>query len=470
MDAAAIKAELDHPVIDADGHCLEYLPVLRELIVEEGGQEVGAMFDAFVAQTEAKQVPRAERRERRFDRTAWWGFPSENTLDRATSTLPSLFYERLDEFGIDFAVVYGTYALFPDRIVADDFRVAFARALNRYYAEVMFDHRDRMEPVAVIPMRTPDEALAELDFAVRQLGFKAVVMSGVIVRPIKGAEGIRGATWIDTVGHDSPYDYDPVWQRCVELGVAPTFHSLGSGWGSRTSSSNFVFNHVGHFATAQEAACRSIVMGGVAMRFPELRFSFLEGGVAWAANLCSDLIGHFDKRNIEAVQSYDPARMDQALLARLVSEYGSPRVRSAFERLGEALQGVPGDEVSADEMDEFAQAQLTDADQIAELFSDRFFFGCEADDPMTSVAFDATLPPIGRELRPVFASDIGHFDVPDCREVLPEAWELVEHGNVDREQFRKFVFANPAALWATQNPKFFDGTSVESEVRAELGL
>jgi predicted TIM-barrel fold metal-dependent hydrolase len=470
MDAAAIKAELDHPVIDADGHCLEYLPLLRELLVEEGGQAAGRMLDALQMQADVKDVPRAERRERRIDRSAWWGFPSENTLDRATSTLPSLFYERLDEFGIDFAVVYGTYGLFPDRIANEDFRRPFTRALNRYYAEVMFDHRDRMEPVAVIPMRTPEEALAELDFAVRDMGFKAIVMSGVIVRPIPGAEGIRGATWIDTVGHDSPYDYDPVWRRCVELGVAPTFHSLGSGWGSRTSSTNFVFNHIGHFATAQEAACRSIVMGGVAMRFPELNFCFLEGGVAWAANLCSDLIGHYDKRNIDAVQTYDPARLDQALLAKLVGEYGSPRVRDIFDRLGGGLTGAPGDEVGVDEMDEFAEARITDAEQIADLFSDRFYFGCEADDPMTAVAFDQSLPPTGRELQPVFASDIGHFDVRDAREVLPEAWELVEHGNVDRAGFRKFAFTNPARLWASQNPKFFDGTSVETAVRAELAL
>ena len=25
--------------------------------------------------------------------------------------------------------------------------------------------------------------------------------------------------WIDTLGHESLYDYDPVWQRCLELGV-----------------------------------------------------------------------------------------------------------------------------------------------------------------------------------------------------------------------------------------------------------
>jgi len=470
MDVAAIRAGLDHPVIDGDGHLLEYLPLLRDFIVEEAGESTAVRFDALLAPPPVRDTPVPERRERRIDRNAWWGFPSENTLDRATATLPELFYQRLDEFGIDYAVAYPTFGLFPDRVPDEELRKAFARACNRYYAEVAFDHRDRFEPVAVIPMYTPDEALAELDYAIRDRGFKAIVMSGVILRPIPGANGARGAVWIDTPGHDSPLDYDPVWQRCVDLGVAPTFHSLGSGWGTRTSSKNFVFNHVGHFATAQEAACRATVMGGVAQRFPELRFSFLEGGVAWGANLCSDLIGHFEKRNINDVQLYDPSRLDRALYTELIEQHGSTRVKAAADRLEYALQLTPGGDPAPEEMDEFADAQVTEPDQIVELFSERFFFGCEADDPMTAIAFDVTLPPVGRNLQPIFASDIGHFDVPDARGVLPEAWELVEHGQLDLDQFRQFMMTNAAKLWAGQNPKFFEGTVVADAIRSELGL
>ena len=47
----------------------------------------------------------------------------------------------------------------------------------------------------------------------------------------------------------------------------------------------------------------------------------------------------------------------------------------------------------------------------------------------------------------LFASDIGHWDVPDFRRVLEEAWELVEHGLLDSEGFRDFTFANPVRLW-----------------------
>ena len=48
--------------------------------------------------------------------------------------------------------------------------------------------------------------------------------------------------------------------------------------------------------------------------------------------------------------------------------------------------------------------------------------------------------------------------------VLEEAWELVEHGLIDEENFREFVFANPARLHTALNPEFFKGTVVADAV------
>ena len=87
------------------------------------------------------------------------------------------------------------------------------------------------------------------------------------------------------------------------------------------------------------------------------------------------------------------------------------------------------------------------------MFSQRFFYGCEADDPMNALAFATDLNPGGVRLPAVFASDVGHWDVPDLRGVLPEAYELVEHGHVDEQQFADFVFANPVRLWAGGEPR-----------------
>ena len=113
--------------------------------------------------------------------------------------------------------------------------------------------------------------------------------------------------------------------------------------------------------------------------------------------------------------------------------------------------------------DEFAQISSLDA--VDELFGERFFFGCEADDPMTSTAFRRDVNPFGAELHAMMGSDVGHWDVPDMAEVLEEAWEMVDHGWIDAAAFRKFTFENPARFYTRTNPEFFVGTVVETAVR-----
>jgi hypothetical protein len=71
-------------------------------------------------------------------------------------------------------------------------------------------------------------------------------------------------------------------------------------------------------------------------------------------------------------------------------------------------------------------------------------------------------------LNALFSSDIGHFDVPDMAEVVPEPHELVEHGLIDADDFRDFMFANAVRFWGEVNPDFFKGTVVEKEAARVL--
>jgi predicted TIM-barrel fold metal-dependent hydrolase len=456
---AAIRRRIDHPVIDGDGHLIEYAPLVRDFLVEEAGADAGNAFDRYVYGGRlARAVPFEQRRGLGLSRTAFWGLPTRNTLDRATALFPELLYRRLDELGLDFALLYPTYGLIVTAMPEAELRPQVARAFNRYYAEVYAPYRDRLEPVAAIPMFTPAEALAELEHAVGELGLKTAMFSGVIPRPYPGAEAVRGAKWIDTLAHDSDHDYTPVWQRCAELGISPTFHAGGQGWGTRMSRSNYVYNHIGSFAAAGEAAARSLVFGGVPRRFPGLRFAFLEGGVAWGANLYADILGHFEKRSARTISNYDPAELDRALFERLLREFAPKQVAERADRIDYALAMLSDPDEDRSSVDEFAASGIRDAGDLADVFSRQFFFGCEADDPMNAIAFDPALNPGGSRLRAVFASDIGHWDVPDCREVLPEAWELVEHGHLDEPDFRAFVFENAVDLLTGTNPEFFRGT------------
>jgi hypothetical protein len=87
---------------------------------------------------------------------------------------------------------------------------------------------------------------------------------------------------------------------------------------------------------------------------------------------------------------------------------------------------------------------------------------------MVSVAFNRRLNPLGRVLKPVFGSDIGHWDVLDATSVLTEAWNLVTGKLLTPENFRDFTFVNPAMMHLSMNPDYFKGTVVEAEAKKLL--
>ncbi len=472
---AEIRAKLDHPVIDSDGHLGEYLPVLREYLAAVGGQSLlrdfGRAFGTTFLSTEWYGLTPEQRRHLRSKRPPFWGVPTKNTLDLATSLFPKLLYERMDDIGLDFAVLYPGLGIGAQIFEGEEVRRQTCRALNNYYADMYGDFPDRITPVAVIPMHTPQEAIEELDYAVGKRGLKVVMLPSHIKRPVpevaqKYPEAARWAFWLDTYGIDSEYDYDPVWARCRELKVVPTFHGPGEGWGSRVSISNYVYNHIGHFASANEAVCKSLFLGGVTRRFPDMKFLFLEGGVGWARSLLADLKGHWEKRNRDAIYNYDPRNLDREQFTELYHRYAGKLFRDVpigMESMH--FRGRPEDPAS---IDDFARCEINQKDDIRDLFVPNFYFGCEADDPVTASAFDSRRNPFKVRLNAVFGSDIGHFDVPDMLEVLEEAYEMVEQEMATPEDFRDFVFGNPVKLWTAVNPDFFKGTAVEGAVTRYL--
>jgi len=470
--AARIRASLQHPVIDGDGHWMEPIPVFLEHLGEIGGagavdslralwQRNGAWYRASVEQ----------RQHQRLRRTIWWGVTS-NTLDKATALLPALLHQRLPELGIDFALIYPSFGLTINTIPDDDLHRAAARAYNVMTAEMFGPYLDRFAPVGIVPARTPQQALEELEHAVGELGYKAIMLRGNQERPIPSAlqsAGRDSAAWYcDNIALDSPYDYEPFWRRCVELGVAVTQHSGSPRWVDRASISNFTFNHVGHFAEANHAFARGVFLGGVVHRYPSLNFGFMEGGVSWACQMCLDMIEHWEKRRREGLQ--DPRSTDAAELRALIERHGDARVRAHAEGVIASPDAfrpeVPVEELSRPEyvVDDFEASGVGSKKDVRAVFSGNFYFGCEADDRATLWAFD---PRMGVRLRPVFSSDFTHFDVPDFAEVLPEAFEMVERGYVTEQDFREFTFSNAMRLHTRNNPGFFDGTAVEQAVAAE---
>ena len=108
-----------HPVIDSDGHFVEFFPAFVDYLKAEGGGEIlerfGAAWGNSHLNTGWYELSPEQRRERHSVRPAFWNVPTKNTLDLATAMLPKLMYERLEEIGLVEFGGAGGLALRPSR-------------------------------------------------------------------------------------------------------------------------------------------------------------------------------------------------------------------------------------------------------------------------------------------------------------------------------------------------------------------
>jgi predicted TIM-barrel fold metal-dependent hydrolase len=173
LSPSQVHSRLKHPVVDGDGHWLEYTPVFSEKMRKVAGNKSADGFIAAMKTTpDSLKLTPEVRAQRRVAMPNFWNRQAENTLDRATAMMPKMLYDRLDEIGSDFAVVYPTSGLRLPRIKDDETRRAVIRGYNIVSAEYFRGLEDRMTPAAIIPMHTPEEAIEELEFVTKQLGAK----------------------------------------------------------------------------------------------------------------------------------------------------------------------------------------------------------------------------------------------------------------------------------------------------------
>ncbi len=466
--APAIRERLGHPIIDGDGHRIEVREAFVRFVHERGEQRL--LDDPFArgllvpGNEEGRFPPLAERRRFHTHKPHYWITPGD-TWDYAAVSMPGLMYQRLQETGFDFAVVYPTYGLHIAHVPGDEARRGLCRLYNEMVAEDYAPYRDRLSPVAVLPLSCPEEGIEALEHAVA-LGLRAFLIPSYVWRAIPAfadapPEYRSRLRRMDTFGLDSEHDYDPFWKRAVELNAPISAHLSGAGLPDHVSPSNSLFS-AGQFAATGEALAKSLFLGGVLRRFPELRIALLEGGVAVGVRLYGDLVSRLEKRGPEGLRHLDPRRIDTAELAGLAERYSPRLVGVPRERL------VPAMAVEEGGTNDFELSGARRAEDIRDQFCRSLFWGCEGDDPLVGVAFDERVSPLGAVLPAFVGSDIGHWDVPSFGHPLQEAYEQVEHGLLTADQFEEFTFTNAVRFYAGDRPDFFAGTAVEAAATAAL--
>src|SRR5690606_31208445 len=417
--AAQVRSQLDFPVIDTDIHTNAYSPALEDYIAQYGGSHVVDVFRTHLKSNglnalaaEWYNATPQERKDRRLFRPPFWALPSENTYDLATVALPGLLYERLEELGTDYAVLYPNLSLFPINSSNDDLRLSLTRAINHFHADVYKPYADRLTPVAAIPLNTPQEGIEELEFA-QKLGLKTALIPGAVRRPVKAiaekypddADLRRYAYWLDFFGIDSEYDYDPFWKKSIELGINLSTHSGSQSWVARNSPTNYMFNHINHFADASEALAKALFFGGVTRRFPQLRIALLEAGAAWGANVLTHLVDRFEKRGNQDVQQYNHANIDRQMIIDMYRQHGQELFKGCeycddqiFESVFSVASAFRFREQKAEDINDFALAKIHNKHDIFDLWVPNFYFGNEAADRTIVCALHPQATPFNQKV------------------------------------------------------------------------
>ena len=392
-------------MIDGDGHWLEPLPVFLDYLKDVAGPSVVDKFVKRAKDVTWYDLSPEERMRRRLHRPTWWGEPA-HTLDRATAMIPRLFYERLDQIGLDFCVLYTSLGLFFIGNPDEEIRRATARAVNRMNAEMFKAYAHRITPAAVVPVHTPEEAIEEATYAVRELGLKVLMIANHVRRPVpafarEGAPLNEVRTYVDSLAFESAYDYDPFWQRCVR---------------SEDRGDRALRQH-GHQLARVGVELHLQPHRSLRQRQPRLRQGAHPG--RRHPPLPAAALRHAGGRRGLGVQPRDrprrplgappprrpwrarrnPTNLDRAELESLLREYGGARYEDKMDEMFAAMnlaepftsaEQADRARVQAGAFDDFAAVPVQSGEELRRHFAERFYFGCEADDPMNAWAFDRT--------------------------------------------------------------------------------
>ena len=271
--SSAVRAQLDHPVIDGDGHWLEPVPIFLDYLRQVAGPSVAERF----VKKATEHIDRgwydmtpAERLDRRPTRPTWWRarrHPGSRDGDDPAALLRAARRLR-DRLRAPLHDARPLPHRQPRRGAAPRHR---ARPELHERGDVQAV-RDRIAPAAVVPMHTPEEAIEEATYAVRELGLKVIMIANHVRRPVpafaRRLPSRPGASLRRLARVRERPRLRPVLGplRRAEGGGDGTLRSMG--WMGRESVNNFTFNHIGHFANASHAFAKALILGGVVHRFP----------------------------------------------------------------------------------------------------------------------------------------------------------------------------------------------------------
>ncbi len=186
----------------------------------------------------------------------------------AASTLAAM-----DTEGIDVAVMFRTFASMV--LSLDDLEAPHAEAISRAFNDWLHDYcaadPGRLRSSAIVSLHDPELAAAEARRSVER-GAVAIVLLPI---PLAGRN------------LHSP-ECDVLWAEIERLGVPMCLHGTSGAAAKDYVSNRFTglpnertLNHASAFGVELMLAFGALAVGGVLMRFPNMKVALLEGNLGW---------------------------------------------------------------------------------------------------------------------------------------------------------------------------------------------
>ena len=306
----------DHLVIDVDGHVFEpdelweqYLPARfhdrrPRLITDERGTTRYVI--------EGKVIPPGTG-------TGAWAPEGirESTTLREGGVDSSLRLADMDTEGIDIAVLYGAMSLGLYAGSDRELTAACCRAYNNWLADWCSADPKRLRGTPALPLKWMDEAVAEAERCVTELGFVSLT--------VPCAVGDRNPDHSDN---------DLLYDLAEQLDVPLGFHAGGCRFANSRFTDAYAQLHVIEFPFNLMFAATTLICGGVFERFKRLRVALLEGGVGWVPHTLERLNEHYEYRSHEFDAITKPPA-DYVAEGRLfVSTEGEDGLPQVIEQIG----------------------------------------------------------------------------------------------------------------------------------------
>ena len=210
-----------------------------------------------------------------------WNRNMGGRLGSTTVRSAQTWLQGLELGGMSQAVLFPTLGLFSGFIRNRDVAVALCRAYNSFVAEQYRDVDARLQPVALLPVQDPAEAVKELRRAVNELKLVGAMLVADGAHPLLGDER-----------------YHPLYAAAQELDTTLAIHASGSHLGGAGVDlfPQFIHTHTVSHPFGIMRQLTSYVFDGIPDRFPKLRMAFLEAGVTWVPYWMDRMDEEYEKR------------------------------------------------------------------------------------------------------------------------------------------------------------------------------